>query len=199
MQTTNLNRQGGGSGAASMRSLHELLNSVWHKPAMIAYLAIVLAHWAEHLLQAFQVFALGWPRPQAGGGLGLVFPWLVQSEAMHYAYAIVMLIGLVVLRSAFDGPGRMWWDIALGIQFWHHFEHALLLGQVVVGQNIFGMPVPTSIVQLVMPRVELHLFYNAIVFVPMLVAMYYHRYVPATHSARCNCAVRPASSAAVAG
>jgi hypothetical protein len=34
--------------------------------------------------------------------------------------------------------------------------------------------VPTSILQLVLPRVELHLFYNTIVFLPMVIAVYYH-------------------------
>ena len=33
---------------------------------------------------------------------------------------------------------------------------------------------PTSIAQLVFPRVELHLFYNTIVTIPMVVAMFYH-------------------------
>ena len=37
-------------------------------------------------------------------------------------------------------------------------------------------PVPTSLVQMWVPRVELHLFYNTIVFIPMVVAMYYHMF-----------------------
>jgi hypothetical protein len=36
----------------------------------------------------------------------------------------------------------------------------------------FGNAVPTSILQLWFPRLELHLFYNTVVFVPMVVAMY---------------------------
>jgi hypothetical protein len=46
---------------------------------------------------------------------------------------------------------------ALWIQVWHHFEHLLLLMQAVTGANLMGKPVPTSIAQLVLPRVELHL------------------------------------------
>jgi hypothetical protein len=36
----------------------------------------------------------------------------------------------------------------------------------------------------------LHLFYNTIVFVPMVVAMYYHLFPPETEAARpqCSCA-----------
>ena len=49
---------------------------------------------------------------------------------------------------------------------------------------------PTSIAQLWVPRVELHLFYNTIVFVPMIVGMYYHLFPPETETGRpqCSCA-----------
>jgi hypothetical protein len=50
--------------------------------------------------------------------------------------------------------------------------------------------VPTSIVQLWVPRVELHLFYNTVVFIPMMIAMYYHMFPPLFESSRpqCTCA-----------
>jgi hypothetical protein len=54
-------------------------------------------------------------------------------------------------------------------------EHLLLLVQASTGSYLLVAPVPTSILQLVAPRVELHLFYNAIVFAPMVVAMVLHR------------------------
>jgi len=40
-----------------------------------------------------------------------------------------------------------------------------------------------------MPRVELHLFYNSIVFIPMLVAVYYHLRPSRAESAAmvCSC------------
>ena len=41
----------------------EKINGPFHKEALWFYTAIVLAHWAEHLLQAFQIYALGWPVP----------------------------------------------------------------------------------------------------------------------------------------
>ena len=171
----------------------DALNGPWHKWAARIFIIIVVSHWAEHLLQAFQIFVLDWPRPQARGALGLLFPWLVKSEWLHYWYAITMLAGLVVLRPAFAGRARFWWDVALAIQFWHHFEHALLLFQVaVLHYNLFGSKVPTSIAQLFFPRVELHLFYNAVVTIPMVIAMVYHLY-PSRAEARkmtCACAVR---------
>jgi hypothetical protein len=173
------------------------LNGSLHKPAMWAFMVVVLAHWVEHLMQAAQVFALGWSRPEARGGLGLLYPWLVTSEWLHYVYAIIMLVGLAVLRPAIVGRARGWWNAALGIQVWHHFEHLLLLYQALVGLNLFGAAAPTSILQLVAPRVELHLFYNAVVFAPMLVAMWYHCR-PTGLEARelaCTCALRNLSGA----
>jgi len=116
----------------------------------------------------------------------------VSSETLHYGYALVMLIGIGILRPGYVGRSRTWWTIAFWIQFWHHIEHALLIGQVIFHHNLFGAPVPTSIIQLWIPRVELHLFYNSIVFVPMVVAMYYHL-LPSLEERplqRCSCALR---------
>ena len=174
------------------------LNGRGHRTALNVFMVVVIAHWAEHLAQAFQIWVLGWPVPQARGVLGLAFGWLVTSEWLHYGYALVMLIGLFLLRRAFVGRSHTWWTIALGIQFWHHIEHLLLLIQAQSGHDFFGRKVPTSIVQLVFPRVELHLFYNTIVFIPMMVALYLH--LRPTEAERrlapCRCA-RPLEPAAV--
>src|SRR5581483_7656148 len=74
-------------GVWQMSGLIAALNGPWHKRAMQVFLVIVLGHWAEHILQAIQVFVLHWPRPEARGALGMVFPWLVTSETLHYGYA----------------------------------------------------------------------------------------------------------------
>lgn len=150
------------------------LNTAWHKRALVAFAVVTLAHWAEHLVQAVQIWLLDQPRPAARGLLGQVFPGLVHSEWLHYLYAAVMLVGLGLLLPAFGGRARRWWTAALIIQIWHHAEHALLLYQAQVGDNLLGKPVPTSLMQLLVPRVELHLVYNAIVTIPMLAAMYLH-------------------------
>jgi hypothetical protein len=169
----------------------ESLNSDRHKPVLEIFGLVVVAHWVEHIAQAVQIFALGWPRPAANGVLGLAKPWLVTSEWLHYGYALIMLVGLIVLRHGFTGRARVWWLTALWIQVWHHMEHLLLLLQAVTGRHLLGRPVPTSIVQLLAPRVELHLFYNAVVFVPMVIAMVYHVWPrPEERSLmRCSCAV----------
>ncbi len=176
------------------RPLLERLNAEWHRPALWAYTAIVLAHWAEHLTQTIQIYVLHWPVPESRGVLGLWYPWLVSSELLHYGYAIVMLIAFWILRTGFVGRSRTWWNIAFWIQFWHHIEHVLLQGQAIAGSNLFGRPVPVSILQLWFPRVELHLFYNTIVFLPMALAMYFHMFPPEgeeAHKQGCNCAWKP--------
>src|SRR5262245_1975287 len=105
-------------------------NGSHHELALKLFMVIVLAHWGEHLLQATQIYVLGWPVPEARGILGYFYPWLIQSETLHYGYALVMLAGLWLLLPGFRGVAdRRWWTIALGIQFFHHFEHALLFAQ----------------------------------------------------------------------
>ena len=173
--------------------IYQKLNTVWHKRALNLFTLIVLAHWAEHFAQAYQVYLLGWPRPTAGGVLGLFFPWLVSSELLHYLYAIIMLIGIWVLRKGFTGTSLRWWTIALVIQFWHHIEHAVLQWQALSHHYWFGSPVPVSFLQIFFPkfRVEIHLFYNSAVFIPMVIAMYYHLFPPKGEEvASCTCSIR---------
>ncbi|HEX2205777.1 MAG TPA: hypothetical protein VHG91_20860 [Longimicrobium sp.] len=174
------------------------LNGEWHRFAMWAFLAVVLAHWAEHLVQAYQVWALGMPRPHALGVLGMAWPWLVHSEWLHYGYALAMLAGLAALWPGMTGRARTWWGVALALQFWHHVEHALLLAQALTGWRLGGGAAPVSVVQLFVPRIELHLFYNAVVFAPMVVAMVYHLFPSPAEAARatCSCALHRAPAAA---
>lgn len=168
-------------------SFHDKLNTIWHERGLQLFMLIVLGHWGEHLVQAYQVYVMHWPRPRAGGILGLWYPWLIQSETLHYGYAIVMLAGIWVFRKGFTGVSLKWWTASLVIQFWHHIEHFLLILQATIQHNFFGSPVPVSMLQLVIPRVELHLFYNAVVFVPMIIGMYYHMFPPANERGKFTC------------
>src|SRR5215813_8759027 len=110
-------------------SFYEKLNSRWHERALQGFMVIVLAHWAEHLVQAYQIYVMGWPRPKSLGLLGYFYPWLFKTEILHYGYALVMLIGIWTLRKGFTGTSHKWWTICLVIQFWHHIEHAILQWQ----------------------------------------------------------------------
>jgi hypothetical protein len=183
-------------------SFYEKINAQWHKPALLIFTAIVIGHWGEHLFQAYQIYVMHWPRPKALGMLGLVYPWLVQSETLHYGYALIMLIGIWILRKGFTGVSYTWWMVAFWIQFWHHIEHGVLQYQAITGHYWFHSPVPTSFAQLWIPRVELHLLYNTIVFIPMVMGMYYHMFPPEGEEqhAKCTCAWHPQeiSSAAAA-
>ena len=174
-------------------SFYERLNTQWHERALLIFMLIVLAHWGEHLAQATQIYIMGWPRPKANGIVGLWYPWMIKSEVLHYSYALVMLIGIWVLRRGFTGLGRKWWTVALVIQFWHHIEHLLLITQATMHHNFWHKPVPFSVLQLFFPRVELHLFYNSVVFIPMVIGMYYHMFPPegeVQHNA-CTCVWHP--------
>ena len=91
---------------SSHETLSEKLNGKWHEKALWVFMAIVLAHWGEHLAQAYQIWVMGWPTAKANGILGLWYPWLIKSEALHYGYALVMLIGIWVLRKGFAGRSR---------------------------------------------------------------------------------------------
>lgn len=174
------------------------LNTRYHKAAVGIFGFIVIAHWAEHVAQAIQIYYLDWPLKEARGVLGVPFPWLVTSEWMHYGYALIMLAGLFLLRRGFTGRARLWWNVALMVQVWHHFEHLLLLVQKLSGNNLGGRAVPTSLLQMYFPRVELHLFYNAIVTLPMVVAMILHRWPRPAERAqmKCDCAA-PVPAAAL--
>jgi hypothetical protein len=181
--------------------ISQKLNTSWHKYALWFFAFITLAHWGEHLCQAFQVYVLHMPLKRSFGMVGLVFPRLVQTEALHYGYALVMLVFLWVLRKGFTGRAYVWGMIAFWIQFCHHIEHGLLQAQVIYGANFFDAPAPISIIQMIgflhgspekgfgglmgdgapfsvmtmfVRRVEVHLFYNTIVFVPMAIGMYLH-------------------------
>jgi len=180
-------------------TFHDKVNAEWHERSLQIFTAIVLAHWAEHLAQAYQIYVLGWPAARAGGVLGLWYPWVIKSELLHYSYAIVMLTGIWVLRKGFTGISRKWWTVALVIQFWHHIEHLLLITQATLHHNFWHKPVPFSVLQLVIPRVELHLFYNTVVFIPMMIAMYFHMFPPqGERHAACTCAWKPRTASVVA-
>jgi hypothetical protein len=131
----------------------------------------MVAHWLEHIIQAYQVYVLGYERHHAMGLLGQIYPWLVHSEWMHFGYAVLTYLGLILLRESFRDSGLLWWDAALLIQTWHLFEHLLLFIQAQGQFTLWGAKEPTSVLQLVFPRIELHLFYNSLVTVPIVVAM----------------------------
>jgi hypothetical protein len=193
MTTTTTAEAATTEGTRGARRFVATLNTRWHKRALWVFFAIVVAHWAEHLVQAFQIWATGTPRPEARGVVGEFFPVLISEEWLHYGYALVMLIGLLLLRPGMTGQARTWWTIALGLQFWHHIEHGLLFVQAATDTPFFGKDVPTSVVQVFYPRVELHLFYNVVVFVPMAVAMYLHMVPPVSERSEpvaCGCRLK---------
>lgn len=157
-----------------IRRVRAAVNGRHHKAAIALFTLVVVAHWTEHVVQAIQVWGLGMPRPKARGVLGQFYPWLVSSEWLHYGYAVVMLAFLWALRPGFVGRARRFWDLAFYVQVWHHFEHLLLLLQASTGVHLGGGTGPSSVLQQLFPRIELHLFYNTVVTIPMVIAVVLH-------------------------
>jgi hypothetical protein len=180
--------------ATNWERISSRLNGSLHEKSLWVYAIIVVAHWMEHLIQAYQIYLAGWARPDAKGMLGLWMPTLVTTEILHFTYAVFVIGGLILLRPGFYGRARVWWDIALLVQAWHLFEHSILQWQAIAGDFFFGASVPISFLQVWIPRVELHLLYNIAVTVPTLVGLFYHRYPPKgerQHRVGCGCSVRP--------
>jgi hypothetical membrane protein len=97
--------------------------------------------------------------------------WTVRSEVQQYGRALVVLVGLALLRPAFAGSARQWWGLALGLQLWHYCEQFLIVMQVGTGWRLAGEQMPISVLQLLVPRVEVQVFYNVLVTIPMVVAV----------------------------
>lgn len=152
------------------------MNTDWHEQSLWLYMVVVFGHWLEHLTQIYQVYVMGWAPKVAGGVLGLWFPGLAQAEVLHFGYNLFLLSGILLLRGAFRGRSRHWWNLALLLQGWHFTEHVLLQVQWVTRVYLFGRAEQTGIGQLFLDRVELHFLYNLLVFVPMVVGMYFHFY-----------------------
>lgn len=160
---------------AKWEALMQRLNGPLHAPALWIYMLIVVAHWLEHVLQIYQIYALGWEPDKAGGILGVIYPGLVESETLHFVYDFIQWAGIIILLPGFIGRARTIWSIAMVAQTWHYIEHVLLMGQYLSGYYLFGAPQQISILQLWFPRAELHFGYNLMVFIPMVIAV--HLYI----------------------
>lgn len=178
-------------GLSRSKGVLDTLNGAWHERALWLFAAVVGAHWVEHLVQAVQIWWLGWARPDSLGLLGMYFPALVKSEVLHFGFALVMIASLIILTPGFTGAARTWWLASTGIQVWHFIEHSLLQGQALFDSYLFGAEGPISIAQVWVPRVELHLAYNLAVFIPMVVAMVLHARPPKEGQPApvCSCAL----------
>lgn len=146
-----------------MRAPAGLLGERRDRLWLAAFMIVVGVHWVEHLVQVAQIYLMRTPVPQALGLLGGVWPQLVSSEWLHFTYNLAVLVGASLLLRLFGGSARTWWAVGVWVQVWHFFEHGLLFAQAQGGFTLFGAETQSSVVQLLIPRVELHLFYNAIV------------------------------------
>jgi hypothetical protein len=143
------------------------------KYGMKIFGVLMTAHWLEHLFQAYQVYVMHIPRTCALGMLGMKYPWLIRTESLHYAFAFLTCVGFIVAGwHYFESRAAVkLWTAGAAWSLWHLFEHSLLLGQSLSHRYLFGAHQPTSIIQLFVPRIELHLFYNSIITLFMVWAL----------------------------
>ena len=139
---------------------------------MLIFMGIVTAHWLEHIFQAVQVYILGWPVAHADGALGHIWHGAADNEWIHWGYAAAMLFGLVFLyeysiRTSSPPMAQGLWLTTVGMQAWHSMEHTWLLTQFLMGEK----PVSFGTVWFGIPRMELHLLYNTVITLTMLVAL----------------------------
>lgn len=129
---------------------------------------VIGLHFSEHIAQLIELYVLKMPRPECLGLLGLFYPYLMHSEWLHYAHALLMLAGLYYFKH--EASLYSWWITTVWLQQYHHLEHLILLTQAIIGINLLNSPKPISIGQLWFPRLELHFAYNLIVLIPMILA-----------------------------
>lgn len=134
---------------------------------------IMVAHWLEHLFQAYQVYVMHIDRACAFGMLGMKYPWLVKTEILHFGFAVLTTLMFVVAGRRYfrNELAIKFWALGLMSSIWHLFEHYLLFVQALTHNYLFGKSVPTSIIQNFFPRIELHLFYNSVITVLMVAAL----------------------------
>lgn len=141
---------------------------------------LMIAHWLEHLFQIYQVYIQHVDRACALGMLGMRYPWLVRTEVLHFGFAVLTVFGFwFAAQNYFDSwTAAKVWAVGFFASVWHLCEHTLLFSQAVSHHNLFGRPVPVSLLQLFFPRIELHLFYNSIVTILMVAALLIERRQP---------------------
>jgi hypothetical protein len=143
------------------------------KYGMKIFGTIMIVHWLEHLFQAYQVYVLHMNRTCALGMLGMKYPWLIRTESLHFVFALLTFAGMIYagrhyFESEFAGKT---WVLGLFAAAWHGFEHLVLFLQAATHTYFFDRTEPTTIIQLVVPRIELHLFYNSIITILALTAL----------------------------
>lgn len=155
------------------------------KTSMKIFMAIIALHWVEHLFQAYQVYVMHMDRACALGFLGMKYPWLIRTESLHFAFAMFTMLGMFFVGKNYfmSYGGTKAWVIGFLWSVWHSIEHTLLFFQAVSHHYLFGHSTPISIIQLIVPRIELHLFYNSIITYYIMKALFneyrYQRYARA--------------------
>jgi hypothetical protein len=136
-------------------------------------IAIQIAHDAEHVVQALQVFVLGTPRPAAGGLLGTFFDFPIVHFTYNFVYfgALLFAVAWAYGLGGFQKLDRigMWLlIITAGVQTYHAAEHVIQITQ----EAATGTQRPPGFIGLFQDNIIVHLLLNTIVWVLPAIAMW---------------------------
>ncbi|MCA1552767.1 MAG: hypothetical protein LC737_00150 [Chloroflexi bacterium] len=165
------------------------------QPFILLILALVIqtAHYAEHVVQVFQIYSLGIASAQAHGLLGSVFDF----EWVHFLYNLGLEIVLIGLWWEFHSAERMtvsrtrqrgvWLLAALALfQGYHSIEHIAKLYQYLfIPLYQSGLPpTPGLLPQLTgWPIFLVHFWLNTVVWVTMVLVLWHLRPSAVTQAA----------------
>ena len=83
---------------------YEKLNTRWHERGLQIFMLIVLGALGRASCPGLPDLCHGMAAPEGQWACSVCgIPWLIQTETLHYGYALVMLIGIWVFRKGFTG------------------------------------------------------------------------------------------------
>lgn len=149
-------------------------------PLFTAVIVIQGIHVIEHLIQLFQVYALGVPDDDALGLLGTFFEFQGTEEWLHLvfnlSYALALWLLLWLLRPYLHCMVPTWAFVgfagfAVGLESWHVVEHMVIISNVVRND---GCPCPgIGDRTLGVTDTVLHFGYNAVAYAATLAPFWY--------------------------
>jgi hypothetical protein len=147
-----------------------------------AVVVIQTVHLAEHVIQLFQVYALGVPDDDALGLLGYIYQFQGTEEWLHLAFNAVYFASLALIAAGLLRSPALRSTVpilvlgaflffGLWLEGWHVIEHLVIISNVVAND---GCPCPGIVdARLGVSDTVLHLVYNTIAYVATVLPLMY--------------------------
>ncbi len=150
-----------------------LVQATWKAAGawLTLYLILVVTqsgHVLEHVVQVVQLRVLHEPKEHAHGIFGAL-----DVEWVHFVWNSWILLAIVVLLIG--RPGNRWLLIAAPLAAWHLAEHVVLIATY-LATGVEGSPGLLAMGGLIgnglpIPRPELHLLYNVMETIPLIIGL----------------------------